>query len=44
MYKSDLSMDSLKIALERNSPFGEKNMWGRCVLLASLIPFEVSLK
>lgn len=33
MYKSDLSMYSLKIVLERNSPW--KNIWVRCVLVAS---------
>lgn len=42
MYRSDLSVYSLKIALERISPW--KDIWGRCVLLASWVPFEVSLK
>lgn len=42
MYKNDLSMDGLKIVLERNSPW--KDIWGRCILLASWVPFEVSLK
>lgn len=42
MDKSDLSMYGLKSALERNSP--GKDVWGRCVLLASWVPLEVNLK
>lgn len=42
MSRSDLSMFFLKPALEMNSPW--EGIWDRCVLLASQVPFEVSLK